>query len=84
MSTDVPTPDRIPMSQRERDVLEIMHGVLRPQPERCPNRWGLGIAILEVIGIVTRPHERRAVGLLTRGLPGVTPRRLPAGTSPAP
>src|SRR3954453_9918904 len=28
MPIDVPTPDRIPMSQRERDVLKIMHAVL--------------------------------------------------------
>jgi len=28
MSIDVPTPDRIPMSQKERDVLKIMHAVL--------------------------------------------------------
>jgi transposase len=31
MSIDVLTPDRIPMSQRERDVLKIMHAVLRDQ-----------------------------------------------------
>jgi hypothetical protein len=29
MSIDVFTPDRIPMSQKERDVLKIMHAVLR-------------------------------------------------------
>jgi len=29
MSIDVPTPDRIPMSQRGRDVLAVMHAVLR-------------------------------------------------------
>jgi transposase len=29
MSIDVLTPDRIPMSQKERDVLKIMHAVLR-------------------------------------------------------
>jgi len=29
MAIDVPPPDRIPMSQRERDVLKVMHGVLR-------------------------------------------------------
>jgi hypothetical protein len=29
MSIDVPHPDRIPMSQRERDVLKILHTVLR-------------------------------------------------------
>ena len=28
MSIDVPTRDRIPMSQKERDVLKIMHAVL--------------------------------------------------------
>src|SRR4051794_24380243 len=28
MPIDVPTPDRIPMSQRERDVLKILHAVL--------------------------------------------------------
>src|SRR5262249_181831 len=36
MSSDVLASDRIPMSQKERDVLKIMHGVLhgeRPQPE---------------------------------------------------
>ena len=31
MSIDVPTPDRIPLSQRERDVLKIMHAVLSGQ-----------------------------------------------------
>lgn len=29
MSIDVLTPDRIPMSQKERDVLKILHGVLQ-------------------------------------------------------
>ena len=29
MSTDVPMPDRIPMSQKERDVLKILSAVLR-------------------------------------------------------
>ena len=29
MSIDVPTPDRIPMSQRERDVLKVLHSVLQ-------------------------------------------------------
>jgi transposase len=31
MSIDVPTPDRIPMNQRERDVLKIMHAVLNSE-----------------------------------------------------
>jgi hypothetical protein len=31
MSIDVPTPDRILMSQRERDVLKVMHAVLRDE-----------------------------------------------------
>jgi hypothetical protein len=29
MPIEVPTPDRIAMSQKERDVLKILHGVLR-------------------------------------------------------
>src|SRR5437764_4772734 len=28
MAIDVPTPDRVPMSQKERDVLKVLHGVL--------------------------------------------------------
>ena len=32
MTIDVLTPDRIAMSQKERDVLKILHGVLHGEP----------------------------------------------------
>jgi hypothetical protein len=58
MSIDVPTPDRIPMSQKERDVLKIMHAVLageRTQAEAA-----------RLLGFTTR-HVRRLQRKLERG-----------------
>ena len=36
MSPDVPYPDRIVMSQKERDVLKVLHGVLRGERSQAP------------------------------------------------
>src|SRR5437660_1452429 len=58
MSTDVPTPDRVPMSQKERDALKVLHGVLRgerPQAEAA-----------RLLDLSTR-HVRRLQRKLTAG-----------------
>src|SRR5665213_4624503 len=54
MSTDVPTPDRIPMSQRERDVLKIMHGVLAGERTQAEAAELLGLCIRQVRRIQRR------------------------------
>jgi Winged helix-turn helix len=50
MSIDVPTPDRIPMSQKERDVLNILHGVLHGERTQAQ--------AARLLGFTTR-HVRR-------------------------
>ena len=54
MSTDVSTPDRIPMSQRERDVLKTMHGVLAGERTQAEAAELLGLCIRQVRRIQRR------------------------------
>jgi hypothetical protein len=44
MSTDVPAPDRIPMSQKERDALKVLHGVLRGERSQAEAARLLGFS----------------------------------------
>src|SRR5438270_12094449 len=48
MPIDVPTPDRIPMSQRERDVLKIMHAVLKGDRTQAEAARLLGLSTRQV------------------------------------
>jgi hypothetical protein len=58
MPIDVPTPDRIVMSQKERDVLKVLHGVL------CGERSQAQAA--QLLGLSTR-HVRRLQRKLEAG-----------------
>ena len=69
MSTDVPTPDRIPMSQRERDVLEIMHGVLADERTQAEAAELLGSCIRQLRRI-QRKLEAGGDAALVHGLRG--------------
>jgi transposase len=76
MAIDVPTPDRIPMSQKERDVLKVLHAVLRGertqaeaarllgkstrQVRRLQRRLQAGGDQALVHGLRGRPSNRRA------------------------
>ena len=51
MSIDVLTPDRIAMSQRERDVLKIMHDVLKGERTQAE--------AAELLGVNVRTVKRR-------------------------
>jgi len=48
MSIDVPTPDRILMSQRERDVLKVMHAVLRDERTQAEASRLLDLSVRQV------------------------------------
>ena len=48
MSTDAATPDRILMSQKERDVLKIMHGVLHKERTQAEAARLLGLSTRHV------------------------------------
>jgi transposase len=48
MSIDVPTPDRIPMSQRERDVLKIMQPVLQGERTQAEAAQLLGLSVRQI------------------------------------
>jgi Winged helix-turn helix len=48
MSIDVPTPDRIAMSQKERDVLKMLHGVLHGQRTQAQAARLLGLSARHV------------------------------------
>jgi hypothetical protein len=48
MSIDAPTPDRISMSQRERDVLKIMQGVLREERTQAEAARLLDLSVRQV------------------------------------
>src|SRR5208282_2842472 len=48
MSIDVPTPDRIPMSQKERDALKILHGVLQGERTQAEAARLLGLSARHV------------------------------------
>src|SRR5580692_7392897 len=69
MSTDVPTPDRIPMSQKERDVLKIMHGVLSGERTQAEAARLLGLSTRQVRRL-QRKLERDGDAALVHGLRG--------------
>src|SRR5262245_565766 len=69
MSTDVPTPDRIVMSQKERDVLKILHGVLRGERTQAEAARLLGFTPRHVRRI-QRNLEARGDAALVHGLRG--------------
>jgi DNA-binding CsgD family transcriptional regulator len=48
MPIDVPTPDRIAMSQRERDVLKVLHTVLRGERTQAEAARLLGLSTRQV------------------------------------
>lgn len=48
MPIDVPTPDRIPMSQRERDVLKVLHTVLSGERTQAEAARLLGLSTRQV------------------------------------
>src|SRR3954454_14144323 len=69
MSIDVPAPDRIPMSQRERDTLKVMAPVLqgeRTQPEAARL---LGLSVRQVRRL-QRKLQRDGDAALVHGLRG--------------
>src|SRR4051812_43751134 len=69
MSADVPTPDRIPMSQKERDVLKIMHAVLAGDRTQAEAARLLGLCTRQVRRI-QRKLERGGDAALVHGLRG--------------
>src|SRR5436305_6312685 len=69
MPIDVPTPDRIPMSQRERDVLEILHAVLSGQRTQAEAARLLGLSTRQVRRL-QRKLQAGGDGALRHGLRG--------------
>ena len=69
MSTAVPTPDRIPMSQKERDVLKILHPVLRGERSQAEAARLLDLSVRQVRRL-QRKLERDGDGALVHGLRG--------------
>src|SRR5437763_5663242 len=69
MPIDVPTPDRIPMSQRERDVLKVLHGVLKGERTQAEAARLLGISVRQARRI-QRKLEAGGDGALVHGLRG--------------
>jgi hypothetical protein len=69
MSADVPTPDRIPMSQKERDVLKVLHAVLAGERSQAEAARLLGLCTRQVRRI-QRKLERGGDAALVHGLRG--------------
>src|SRR3954471_15228859 len=69
MAIDVPTPDRIPMSQKERDVLKVMHSVLKGERTQAEAARLLRISVRQVRRI-QRKLEGAGDGALVHGLRG--------------
>src|SRR4051794_1115580 len=69
MAIDVPTPDRIPMSQKERDVLKVMHSVLKGERTQAEAARLLRISVRQVRRI-QRKLEAGGDGALVHGLRG--------------
>lgn len=92
MSIDVPTPDRIPMSQKERDVLKLLHPVRtgeRTQAEaarllelsvrqvrRLQRRLEAGGDVALVHGLRGKPSNHQAPKKLKRAVVAVYRRRF--------
>jgi transposase len=69
MTIDVLSPDRIPMSQKERDVLKIVHGVLHGQRTQAQAARLLGLSTRQVRRL-QRQLEARGDQALVHGLRG--------------
>ena len=69
MSIDVLTPDRIPMSQKERDVLKILHAVLRGERTQAEAARLLGLSTRQVRRL-QRTLEAGGDAALVHGLRG--------------
>src|SRR5947209_15816304 len=69
MPIDVPNPDRIPMSQRERDVLKILHPALSGQRTQAEAARLLGLSTRQVRRL-QRQLEARGDAALVHGLRG--------------
>lgn len=69
MSIDVPNPDRIPMSQRERDVLKILHTVLRDERTQAEAARLLDLSVRHVRRI-QRKLEADGDAAIIHGLRG--------------
>src|SRR3954464_7390642 len=75
MALDGPTPDRIPMSQKERDVLKVMHSVLKGERTQAEAARLLRISVRQVRRI-QRKREVGGNGALVDGLRGRPSNRL--------
>ena len=69
MPIDVPTPDRIPMSQRERDTLKIMAPVLQGERTQAEAARLLGLSVRQVRRL-QRKLQRDGDAALVHGLRG--------------
>jgi Winged helix-turn helix len=69
MAIDVFTPDRIPMSQKERDVLKILHGLLQGERTQAETARLLGLSTRQVRRI-RRKLEDGGDAALVHGLRG--------------
>src|SRR5262245_47983581 len=76
MAIDVPAPDRIPMSQKERDALKVMHAVLRDERTQAEAARLLGLCVRQV----RRPRRKLEAGgdqAIVHGLRGRPSNRQP-------
>src|SRR5215468_7514962 len=69
MSIDVPTPDRIAMSQKERDALKVLHGVLRGERTQAEAARLLDLSTRQVRRL-QRKLEAHGDAALVHGLRG--------------
>jgi Winged helix-turn helix len=69
MPIDVPNPDRILMSQKERDVLKVMHAVLRGERTQAEAARLLGKGTRQVRRL-RRKLEAGGDAAITHGLRG--------------
>src|SRR3954465_14650553 len=69
MSIRVPDPDRIPMSQKERDALKVLHGVLRGERTQAEAARLLGITPRHVRRL-QRKLQADGDGAIVHGLRG--------------
>ena len=69
MSIDVPPPDRITMSQRERDVLKIMHAVLTGERTQAQAARLLDLGVRQVRRL-QRKLEAHGDAAIAHGLRG--------------
>src|SRR3954467_4921197 len=69
MPIDVPNPDRIAMSQRERDVLKILHPVLQGQRTQAEAARLLDLSVRQVRRL-QRKLERGGDSAIVHGLTG--------------